>query len=319
VKPGNSDDNEPDNAAEPDKAATDEAVPDPTEPDAAESSKAKDEAETEATEPADAEETEPADAEETEPADAEETEPADAEETEPADAEETEPADAEETEPAPEPDTKPEPKPKAKTRAKPEAKPETKPVSKAESKAAEAKAAAESEPLMVELEKAPPIADEPVMPTAAEARLRRSELPRPRVLQIAFYLAIASLVAGLISVYDLWAHKAELVSGAQDPKQVERPLNAEEAERAVSSLLWLYLVVVAALGAFLTLFAYKAQDGVRRARMLALIITLILLLFHFFFFGSLYGQLSGLFAAIAIALLYLPSTREYFGPRQKTR
>jgi hypothetical protein len=280
VKPGNSGDNEPDNAAEPDKA-TDEAVPDPTEPDdaeqqaessKAESSKAEDEAEPEATEPADAQETELAT------------------------------------------ETKPEPKPEAKTKAKPEAKP----VSKAESKAAEAKAA-EGEPLMVELEKAPPIADDPVMPTAAEARRRRSELPRPRVLQIAFYLAIASLVAGLISVFDLWAHKAELVSGAQDPEQVQRPLNAEEAERAVTSLLWLYLVVVAALGAFLTLFAYKAQDGVRRARMLALIITLILLLFHFFFFGSLYGQVSGLFAAIAIALLYLPSTREYFGPRQKTR
>jgi hypothetical protein len=284
VKPGNSGDNEPDNAAEPDKAATDEAVPDLTEPDDAEqqAESSMDEAEPEATEPADAQETEL--------------------------------ADAEETELATEPETKPEPKPEAKTKAKPEAKP----VSKAESKAAEAKAA-EGEPLMVELEKAPPIADEPVMPTAAEARRRRSELPRPRVLQIAFYLAIASLVAGLISVFDLWAHKAELVSGAQDPEQVQRPLNAEEAERAVTSLLWLYLVVVAALGAFLTLFAYKAQDGVRRARMLALIITLILLLFHFFFFGSLYGQVSGLFAAIAIALLYLPSTREYFGPRQKTR
>ncbi len=78
-------------------------------------------------------------------------------------------------------------------------------------------------------------------------------------------------------------------------------------------------MVVIALGAFLVLFAYKAQDGVRRARMMALIIALILLLFHFYFFGTAYGQISGLFAAITIALLYLPSTRAYFGPRQRTR
>jgi hypothetical protein len=275
VKPGNSDDNEPDETAQ-DKAAQDKVESD-AEREQAASSKAGEKADTKAEPEVTELELATADAAETEP------------------------------EPEPEPEKKPAPKTKAK------------PGGKAEAKAAEAKAT-ETEPLMVELEKAPPISDdEPVMPTAAEARRRRTELPRPRVLQIALYLAIASLIVGIVSVIDLFAHKAELVSGAQDPERVARPLTAEEAERAVSSLLWLYLVVVAALGAFLTLFAYKAQDGVRRARMLALIVTLILLLFHFFFFGSLYGQVSGLFAAITIALMYLPSTREYFGPRQKIR
>jgi hypothetical protein len=67
------------------------------------------------------------------------------------------------------------------------------------------------------------------------------------------------------------------------------------------------------------LFAYKAQDGVRRARMMAVIITLILLIFHFYFFGTAFGQISGLFAAITLAMMFLPSTREYFGPRQQIR
>jgi hypothetical protein len=174
------------------------------------------------------------------------------------------------------------------------------------------------EPLMTELENAPPIREEPVMPTAAEAARRRSELPRPTVVRIAFYLVIASVVVGLVSAVDLFLSKAELVSSAQTIKTA-KPLTAEEAERAVTSLLWLYLVVVLALGAFMVLFAYKAQDGVRRARMMTLIITLIVLLFHFYFFGTVYGQVSGLFAAIAIALLYLPSTRAFFGPRQSTR
>ena len=174
------------------------------------------------------------------------------------------------------------------------------------------------EPLMTELENAPPVREEPVMPTAAEAARRRSELPRPTVVRVAFYLVIASVVVGLVSAVDLFLSKAELVSSAQTIKTA-KPLTAEEAERAVTSLLWLYLVVVLALGAFMVLFAYKAQDGVRRARMMTLIITLIVLLFHFYFFGTVYGQVSGLFAAIAIALLYLPSTRAFFGPRQSTR
>ena len=174
------------------------------------------------------------------------------------------------------------------------------------------------EPLMAELEKAPPIREEPVMPTAAEAARRRSDLPRPRVLRIAFYFALASAAVGLYSAIELFLNKAALVRSAQTVKTA-KPMSAEEAERAVTSLLWLYLVLVLALGAFITLFVYKAQDGVRRARMMALIVTLILMIFHFYFFGTAFGQISGLFGAVTVALLYLPSTREYFGPRQTTR
>jgi hypothetical protein len=169
-----------------------------------------------------------------------------------------------------------------------------------------------------EFEKAPPVPDEPVMPTAAEAARRRSDLPRPKVLRIAFYLAIASAVVGVYSAIELFLNKADLVRSAQTIK-TPNPLTPEEADRAVTSLLWLYLVVVVVLGAFVTLFVYKAQDGVRRARMMAMIVTLILLIFHFYFFGTAFGQISGLFGAITIALLYLPSTRDYFGPRQTVR
>jgi hypothetical protein len=205
-------------------------------------------------------------------------------------------------EPAPEPDTTPEPDPEPEPEAVAE---KEKPV------VAEPASAAE-------FEKAPPVPDEPVMPTAAEAARRRSDLPRPKVLRIAFYLAIASAVVGIYSAIELFLNKADLVRSAQTIK-TPNPLTPEEAERAVTSLLWLYLVVVVVLGAFITLFVYKAQDGVRRARMMAMIVTLILLIFHFYFFGTAFGQISGLFGAITIALLYLPSTREYFGPRQTVR
>ncbi len=216
----------------------------------------------------------------------------------------TEPV-AAEPKPAPKPDPAPEPDPEPVAESVAE-----RPVAKDEPD--------DPEPLMAELEKAPPFEEEPVMPTAAEAARRRSELPRPKVLRIAFYLAVASTVVGIYSALDLFLNKAELVRSAQTIKTA-KPLTAAQADQAVTSLLWLYLVVVVALGAFITLFVYKAQDGVRRARMMALIVTLILMLFHFYFFGTAFGQLSGLLGAITIALLYLPSTREYFGPRQTTR
>ena len=171
------------------------------------------------------------------------------------------------------------------------------------------------------LEKAPPLpAEEPVMPTAQEASRaaarRRGDMPRPRVLTIAFYLAIASGVIGLASAIQLFASKSTLLDQAQE---LNSKLSAADADRAVTSLLWLYLVVVVALGAFLVLFAYKAMDGLRRARMMTLIIALLLVFFHFGLFGLLFGLVSGLCAAIAIALMYVPSTREYFPPRQTTR
>lgn len=178
------------------------------------------------------------------------------------------------------------------------------------------------EPEIVEMEKAPPLpAEEPVMPTAAEAarataRRRGELLPRPRVLTYAFYLAIASGVIGAASSIVFFSAKSALIVEAQ---KLNTKLSADGAESAVNSLLWLYLVVVVALGAFLVLFAYKAMEGVRRARMMGLIITLLLVFFHFGLFGLPIGLLSALLAAVAIAMMYLPSTREYFPPRQSTR
>jgi hypothetical protein len=184
---------------------------------------------------------------------------------------------------------------------------------------ADEKAESDAEPLMTELEKAPPApVEKPIMPTAAEAARDRAGLPRPRVLQVAFYVAIASGVIGLASGIVLIAQQQVMIDFAVSPDNPNRrPL--PEAENLVSSFLWIYMIVVVALGAFLALFAYKAQDGVRRARMMSVIITLMVVGFHFYLTGTEFGLISGLSAAIAVALMYAPSTRAYFGPRQTVR
>lgn len=179
--------------------------------------------------------------------------------------------------------------------------------------------AVDAEPLMSELENAPPAPKErPVMPTAREAARDRGDKPLPRALRIAFYLAIASGVVGLASGIDLITNKAMLVDSALNV-QTDQPLTPDSAEQLVNTLLWLYMIVVVVLAVFLALFAFKAQEGVRRARMMSVIITVILIVFHFYFARTVFGQISGLFAAVAIALMYLPSTRDYFGPRQTAR
>lgn len=182
----------------------------------------------------------------------------------------------------------------------------------------EAEKADDPEPLMTELEKAPPAPeDEPVMPTAAEAARRRSDQPTPRVLKIAFYLAVGSAVIGIAAAIQLFTLKQTIT---QDLLTNNRDIKPADAERAVGAAVWLYLIVTVVFGAFIALFAYKAQEGVRRSRMLLLIVTVILLCFYLLSPVLTYLSLfSGLLAAVMIVLPYLPSTREYFGPRQTVK
>lgn len=179
---------------------------------------------------------------------------------------------------------------------------------------AEAGAGSEPEPV----EKAPPVREEPVMPTADEAAERRPSVPRPTVVRTAFYLAVASAALGVLTGIYLLTQKQVMLDYAVSP---DNPLRTtpDRAESIVTTYLWLYLVQAVALGGFLVLFAYKAQEGLRRARMMMLIITLIMLLFHFYVGWAWPDLISGFCALLAIALMYLPSTREFFGPRQTIR
>jgi hypothetical protein len=241
------------------------------------------------------------------------------------------------TEPTSEPTAEPVAEPKADAEAAPAAAAE--PASptvdaEAESKAdpkTDAEADPDPEPLMTELEKAPPApeesappaakrasAEEPIMPTAAEAARRRSDLPRPKVLRIAFYLAIASAVVGLASAIQLFTLKQTIT--ADQLAANKTGVTPAEMARAVESALWLYLIVVVVLGSFMVLFSYKAQDGVRRARMLLMIVTAVLVVFYLLSpFLTILGMLGWLLAVTMIVFPYLPSTRAYFGPRQTVR
>ena len=182
------------------------------------------------------------------------------------------------------------------------------------------KKAADVEPLMTELEKAPPPPEEPVMPTAREAAARRAQAGRrfeeaaPKTLKWAFYLFVASGVVWVFGSVAALIIKQSLID-EQVKRNTDPKISAEQISTAVNQVLWLALILSVAFAVFMALFGYKATEGTRRARTLVTIFGVIVVLFHLLLNGTLIGLLSAFLALAALALLYSPTARKYFPPR----
>ncbi|HEY0452226.1 hypothetical protein [Actinophytocola sp.] len=179
--------------------------------------------------------------------------------------------------------------------------------------------AVEDEPLMAELEKAPPPPEEPpVMPTAREAARDRGDRTTPRILRVSLYLWAAAGVVGIFGGILMLMNKQGLINDVvkanKDPK-----ITPQQIADGMTTLLWMHMVVTVVFAVLFGLFAYKAQEGVRRARMMLTVVVVIVVIFYYVLFRTQAGLLSALLAAIATALMYTPAARDYFGPRPTTR
>ena len=187
------------------------------------------------------------------------------------------------------------------TKAEPEPKPEAKPKAK--------------------LEKAPPIpADEPVMPTAREAAARaqakrRFEEPAPRTLRISFYFFVAAGLIWLASMVVSLIYKQDIID-AQIEASKDTDLTPDQIANGVTQILWIVTIAAVTFTVFLGLFGYKATEGTRRARTLVTIFGTVLVLFHLLLNGTPPGILSAMFCLVGLALLWSPSARKYFPPRE---
>lgn len=193
-------------------------------------------------------------------------------------------------------DAEAEPEPAAKAAAKPKAKPR--------------------------IEKAPPIRadDEPVMPTAREAAMRaqakrRFEEPAPRTLRISFYFFVAAGLIWLASMVISLIYKQDIID-AQIEASEGTDLTPDQIANGVTQILWIVTIAALTFTVFLGLFGYKATEGTRRARTLVTIFGTILVLFHLLLNGTPPGILSAMFALVGLALLWSPSARKYFPPRE---
>lgn len=166
----------------------------------------------------------------------------------------------------------------------------------------------------------PPVRNKPrpVMPTAREAAAAAGDKPPPAVVNWGFYVIALAVVVGVVGAIYLMLNKDTLVNNQLTLEGAEK-ITREEAERVVSNALWTLIVINVVFGAFQGLFAYKAREGQRKARMLVTIATVIVVVFHYLAVPTLFGQLAGLLAAIGCALLYLPGARDFYPPRQPVK
>jgi hypothetical protein len=182
----------------------------------------------------------------------------------------------------------------------------------AEPKAARSKPVEDAEPLMVELEKAPPPPREEALRAQSK---RRIEEPAPRTLRFSFYFFTAAGLVWLISAVIFLINK-QTIADAQIENNTDPNITAEQIASAVNQLLWFYLVIAVVFTVFLGLFGYKATEGTRRARTLVTIFSAILVIFHLLLFSTQFGILSALLALVGLALIWTPTARAFFPPKQ---
>jgi hypothetical protein len=171
----------------------------------------------------------------------------------------------------------------------------------------------DAEPLMAELEKAPPPPREQARRAQAK---RRFEEPPPRTLRFSFYFFVAAGLVWLVSMVLSLIYKQQIIDSQiknnQDPK-----ITPDQIAGAVNQILWVVTIAALAFTIFLGLFGYKATEGTRRARTLVTIFAAMLVIFHLLLNGTQLGILSAMFALVGLALLWSPSARAYFPPRQQ--
>jgi hypothetical protein len=193
---------------------------------------------------------------------------------------------------------------------------------RADAKAAAAKASAseDDEPLMVELEKAPPPPREETLRAKSKAP-RSFDEPPPRTLKFSFYFFAASGLVWLLNAIVALLDKQHLIDDQIALDQNSR-LTPDQIASVVTQILWIFLVIAVVFAAFVALFGYKATEGTRRARTLVTIFSVMLVLFQMFIFrvptafGDFTAILSAFLALVGLTLIWSPTARAYFPPRQ---
>jgi hypothetical protein len=203
-------------------------------------------------------------------------------------------------------DKAPEPA-QAETDAKPESV-EPKPVEPTPARTPEP---LDDEPLMTDLEKAPPVPQDQARRAQSK---RRFEEPPPRTLHLSFYFFTAAGLIWLANAVQYLVYKQEIIDQQVELNQ-NPDITPQQINDALTQIIWIMLIAAVAFTVFLGLFGYKATEGTRRARTLVTIFAVILVFFHIMFNLTQLGILSALLGLVALSLLWSRSSRAYFPPR----
>jgi hypothetical protein len=119
-------------------------------------------------------------------------------------------------------------------------------------------------------------------------------------------------VFGVINAVVMLANKQRLIDTWLQNKDPN--ITNEQIARGATTLLWMFMVAAVIFALLFTLFAYKAQDGVRRARLMLTLLCLITVAFYLFILPTTIGRMVALLSLVATILLYLPKANLYFKP-----
>jgi ABC-type multidrug transport system permease subunit len=161
-----------------------------------------------------------------------------------------------------------------------------------------------------------PVEEPPVMPTAAEVAAARhwsEPVERPTVVRYAFVVWVLAGIVGVGNAVLMLINKQTFIDHAIEQRRGANISNEQVASGA-TTLLWMFLVAAVVFGVLFGLFAYKAQERERRARLMLTIMCVISVVFYLV---VLQVYLSPVIAALVLAgtvLLYLPKANKFFEP-----
>ncbi|HEX6357236.1 hypothetical protein [Actinophytocola sp.] len=166
----------------------------------------------------------------------------------------------------------------------------------------------DTEPLMSDLEKAPPTPRTEALRAQAK---RRFEEPPPRTLRFSFYFFVGAGLIWVVNAIQYLVFKQDIIDAQAD---IAPELRATPDQ--INNSIWAMIVLSVTFTAFLGIFGYKATEGTRRARTLVTIFSTMLVIFHVLLNGAPLGLLSALLGLTGLALIWSRSSRSYFPPRQ---
>ena len=171
----------------------------------------------------------------------------------------------------------------------------------------------------IEPEESPEPVEPPVMPTAAEVAAARRQAEaeaeeRPPVVLYAFVVWVLAGIVGVANAVLMLINKQTFIDHAIEQRRGANISNEQVASGA-TTLLWMFLIAAVVFALLFALFAYKAQERERRARLMLTILCVISVVFYLV---VLQVYLSPVVAALTLAgtvLLYLPRANVFFEPR----
>jgi hypothetical protein len=132
-------------------------------------------------------------------------------------------------------------------------------------------------------------------------------------VRYAFVVWVLAGMFGMINAIILLANKQRLIDNWVRTKSAD--VSDDQIARGATTLLWMFMLAAIVFALLFTLFAYKAQDGVRRARLSLTVLCLVTVAFYFLVLPTQFGLMTALLALVATVLLYLPRSNVYFRPR----